>query len=483
MSLDRVPRLLVSLLAGAVLMGGVTYGAQSYLPMPSQRTQLVAAPATRMLEVLGDHYISELDDKKLIMSAFKGVQKYRKSKKLAPLKLPDIPEGARRDQMLGFLETFVAEAQRDQTPSGQEASSSSPSPTPGKTPIPEASPAGQPRESSKLTEALAYRYAALSGMAEGLDDPYSVVFTPRDYQAFTKQLDGENFGGIGVYMEADRLHNGRLTVAEPIEGTPAFEAGIEEGDVLEKIDGEATAGWPIEKAISKIRGPEGTPVLLGIYRPGPPEKHLELSVKRAKIQSRSVSSKLLDGKIGYIRLRIYSEDTGTEFEQELRKMKRKGAKALILDLRNNGGGYIKAAISVCSHFLPKGENIVSVVNPRTGRNDLSPSAGVDLVDMPTIVLVNRFSASASEITAGALQDTKKAKLLGEKTFGKASVQQMEQFPDGGAFKYTIAHYLTPTGRDIHRKGIDVDFKVPFEPESKDDNVLEAAKKELFKSGI
>jgi carboxyl-terminal processing protease len=466
-----ISRLLLSLLSAATLMSGVTWASQRYLPMPQVR-RVLTPTAEKILDLLQDNYITPIDEKKLFQSAYSAIQNQRKAEHLVALTAPEVGDGDRRVR-LSQLEQFVEEAEHNDKVDTSRTASPSASPRPERSATPSASPTpAKPEDKqNKLV------YTALQGLVDGLDDPFCSVFNPKDYSHFNEQLTGEKFGGIGVYMEADRTHENRLTVAEPIEGTPAFAAGILEGDVLESIDGESTKGWPIEKAVSKIRGVEGTEVRLGLFRPST-NKRFEQSVKRAKIHSRSVSSKLLDGKYGYLRLRIYSENTGPEFDEELAKMRKKGAKALILDLRNNGGGYVRSAIHVCSRFLPKGQNIVSVVNARTGRNDLSPSSGRDLVDIPTVVLVNRFSASASEITAGALQDTKKARLIGEKTFGKASVQQIESFADGGAIKYTIAHYLTPNGMDIHKKGIEVDLKVPFNPESTVDTVLEAAKQDL-----
>jgi carboxyl-terminal processing protease len=471
-----VSRLVLSIVSAATLMSGVTWASQRYLPMPQVR-RVLTPTAEKILDLLQDNYITPIDEKKLFKTAYVALQNQRKAEHLATLPVPEVGDTDRRVR-LSQLEQFVEEAERNQQPDLSKATpSNTPSPSSSAALDDSPSPAATPTPNRPEDRQNKLVYTALQGLVDGLDDPFCSVFNPKDYSHFNEQLTGEKFGGIGVYMEADRTHENRLTVAEPIEGTPAFAAGILEGDVLETIDGESAKGWGIEKAVSKIRGIEGTEVRLGLYRPSS-QKRFELSVKRAKIHSRSVSSKLLDGKYGYLRLRIYSENTGPEFDEELEKMRKKGAKALILDLRNNGGGYVRSAIHVCSRFLDKGQNIVSVVNARTGRNDLSPSAGRDLIQIPTVVLVNRFSASASEITAGALQDTKKARLIGEKTFGKASVQQIESFADGGAIKYTIAHYLTPDGKDIHKKGIEVDLKVPFNPESTTDNVLEAAKKDL-----
>jgi len=200
-------------------------------------------------------------------------------------------------------------------------------------------------------------------------------------------------------------------------------------------------------------------------------------MKRDLIHVSSVTSNLKPGNIGYIRIRFFGDETDGEFAQALEKVKSLGAKSVVIDLRNNGGGYISAAIDVCSKLLQGGTLIVSVVNKRTGRHEVHKASGSEQINMPMAVLVNDLSASAAEITAGALKDTKTGVLVGEKTFGKGSVQTIHELRDGGALKYTIAKYLTPLGIDINKKGIAPDLPVKMEPakvESKEDVQLQEA---------
>ncbi|MFN8610095.1 MAG: S41 family peptidase [Vulcanimicrobiota bacterium] len=325
-------------------------------------------------------------------------------------------------------------------------------------------------------------YIALKCMLAALKDPYCVVLEPREFRVFEEHMSGGNFSGIGVMIELDREHKNRVTVSQPIPDGPADKTGIQTGDVLAKIDGQPTDGWDIEKAANKIRGPQGSLVALTIYRPKE-KRSFEVSVKRDIIHVRSVTSKIVAPHVGYLQINVFGEETVGEFEEEIARVQGKGATSYIVDLRNNGGGYINGAIEICSHFVPSGKTVVSVVNKRLHRSEEHESLGREQFEGPMVVLVNRFSASASEITAGCLQDHHRAKLVGETTFGKASVQQVEHLADGGAFKYTVAHYLTPSGKDIHRKGIkpDVEVKVPIEARigsDKEDKVLQVGIKTL-----
>lgn len=309
-------------------------------------------------------------------------------------------------------------------------------------------------------------YASLIKMLETLakppyKDPYTLVMTPKEFKLLNEQMSGGNFGGIGIYIQIDKKNNNRLTVIEPIENTPAFKSGIKTGDIILRINGEQTKGLDIDVAAQKIRGRIGTPVTLAIERNN---KTRDYVIIRENIHVKSAAAKLINKKIGYIKLRYFGENTNLEFSEALKKIRERGASALILDLRNNGGGYIDASIDVCSRFLPRGSLIVSVINERTNYRQNYYSTGKELLNgIPIVILINEYSASASEITAGALQDTKKAVIMGEKSFGKASVQQLYEFKDGGAIKYTIAHYYTPNGKNINEIGIEPAIKVKMDP--------------------
>lgn len=303
-------------------------------------------------------------------------------------------------------------------------------------------------------------YTALIGMMGALDDPYSTALTPKENKTFNEQMQGGNFTGIGVYLELDPENHNQLTVTEPIEGSPAYEAGLRVGDQIIMIDGLSTKGIAIDQAAQKIRGPENSTVVLTIKRGK--ESAQDYSIVRRFIHVSSAVPKLYKGEIGYIKLRVFGENTREEFGSCLDKLQQAGAKAVIVDLRNNGGGYVQAAIDICSFFFPSGKLVTSVVEPRQKRNSTYTAYQSNKVNLPVVILINRYSASASEIVAGAFRDQKIGLLVGEKSFGKGSVQSIFELGDGGAVKYTIAHYLTPSGQDIHKKGIKPDVEVPME---------------------
>lgn len=316
-------------------------------------------------------------------------------------------------------------------------------------------------------------YVALKGMMDALrkppyKDPYTDALNPKEYKYLDEQINGGNFHGIGIYIELDKNYNNQLTVLEPIEGTPAYRGGLKPGDWIMKIDGDSTKGIDLEVAANKIRGPLGSKVVLAIKRRGQPEKNY--TFLRDLIHVNSASAKILEKNIGYIKLRMFGENTNNEFCEALDKLEARHIKALIIDLRNNGGGYIDAAVSVCSNFMPRGQLVVSVLSRAAGASENKYSYGVFHRRIPVLVLVNKYSASASEIAAGAMKDSGAAVLMGEKSFGKGSVQQISRLPDGGALKYTVAHYLTPSGRNISKSGgIEPDIKVTMNPSYVGDN--------------
>lgn len=298
--------------------------------------------------------------------------------------------------------------------------------------------------------------SALEGMFESTGDPYTTYLSSEDYHKLKEQMNGGNFGGIGIYIELEKGTK-RLMVLEPIEGTPASHAGLKAGDYILRIDGKPTKGMDLDVAQKLIRGPIGSEVVLSVEHKNS-EDIQDVPVKRAMIRVKSVTTDLKDGDIGYVRLRSFGEFTGGEIEKALTDLESRGARAYILDLRNNGGGYIEAAKEVCSKFLPRRAVVVSVLE-RDGHVDKDLADGSEHPDYPMVVLVNEFSASASEITAGALQDYKRAKIVGVRTFGKGSVQTIIPLANRGAAKITIAHYLTPSGKDINKRGINPDVAV------------------------
>ncbi len=320
------------------------------------------------------------------------------------------------------------------------------------------------------------RYAALQGMLDSLHDPYTVLMLPEDFEKLQEQMQSKNFGGIGVYIELDRENDNQLLIFEPIEGTPAYKAGLMAGDKILKIDGETTENISLDDAQSKIRGPVGSTVVLHIGRDGEPSR--DIPVVRGSIKVVSVTSKMLENKIGYIRCRTFGARTGLELIEEYRKLKTAGAESLIFDLRNNGGGYIDASVDVVQQFLSKPfQNVVYTLDRNQSREEYN-TRGKGIIDIPVVCMINRFSASASEITAGALRDHKRAWILGENSFGKGSVQQLFTFRDGSALKMTIAKFYTPLGHVINKVGVSPDQELVMEPRfvgrGADDTQLSAA---------
>jgi carboxyl-terminal processing protease len=304
-------------------------------------------------------------------------------------------------------------------------------------------------------------YAGLCGLVRGTGDPYTLYMTPKEYNLLKEQMQSASFGGIGSYIERGPENNRRRTIIEAVEGSPAFRAGLKAGDVISEIDGKSTKGLSIDAAVATLRGLKGSNVTLTINRKGT-NGSLKFTLARETIQIKSVSSKLLNNDIGYVRLRLFGENTAHELQDSLKQFQAQNVKGIIMDLRNNGGGYINAAVDISSLFLKNGEPIVKVMD-KTGNSKVHNSRGDLKLSLPLVVLVNKYSASASEITAGALKDYKRGTLLGTKTFGKGSVQQLIPYPDGSALKVTVSHYYTPLGNDIDKKGLEPDMKVDMEP--------------------
>ncbi|MEJ5339558.1 MAG: S41 family peptidase [Aquificaceae bacterium] len=305
-------------------------------------------------------------------------------------------------------------------------------------------------------------YGALNGMLKSLD-PFSAFFTPEQYREFRQETEGE-FGGVGIEIGMDK---GRPIVISPIEGTPAFRAGIRSGDIILEIDGEDTSNMNLMDVVRRIRGKPGTKVNLTIMRRGA-DRPIKVELERAVIKVESVKwTKLQD--VGYIRLSQFTDGAGKEVEKAIRNLTSQGVKGIVLDLRNDPGGLLTEAINVSELFLKEGKLVVytKTKNGEVNRY-FSRKKPVLPENVPLVVLINRGSASASEIVAGALQDHKRAVLVGERSFGKASVQNIIPLEDGSAIKLTVAHYYTPLGRLIDKKGIqpDIEVKVSEEQEEK-----------------
>ena len=296
---------------------------------------------------------------------------------------------------------------------------------------------------------------SVKGMVNALGDPYSVYMDPKMYSELMLETKG-SFGGVGIVLG---VKDKTLTVVAPIEGTPAEAAGILSGDAIIRIDALDTKDMALDEAVGKIRGPEGSEITLTILRPSQEPKEYKLT--RATIVLKTVSGKMLSDEIGYIRLSMFSETTGSDFAQKMTELEEKGMKSLVLDLRNNPGGLINESVKVASLLVPKGP-VVSVISKDGSRETMQST--MDKPTIPLAVLVNGGSASASEIVAGAIQDLEVGKLIGVKTFGKGSVQRLVPLDKESAVKITIAEYHTPKDRAIHGKGLEPDIVVEMPKE-------------------
>ena len=317
---------------------------------------------------------------------------------------------------------------------------------------------------------------SVKGMVNSLGDPYSVYMDPKMFSELMLETKG-SFGGVGIVLG---VKDKKLTVVAPIEGTPAEAAGILSGDQIIRIDAADTKDMTLDEAVGKIRGPEGSKVTLTIERIG--KEPREFPLTRATIVIKSVSGKMLDKQMGYVRISMFSETTSKDFVQKLDELKEQGMTSLVLDLRNNPGGLIDQCVKVAELLVPQGP-IVSVIGKDGGRETYQSS--LKSTPLPLVVLVNGGSASASEIVAGAIQDRGAGKLVGVKTFGKGSVQRLVPLDKDSALKITIAEYHTPSDRSIHGKGIvpDVVVEIPkdFDKESKQDPQLDKAVEVLKES--
>lgn len=296
-------------------------------------------------------------------------------------------------------------------------------------------------------------YDAIRDMLKKLDDPYTRFMDPDEFKNMQIDTSGE-LTGVGIQLAADEKTK-KLTVIAPIEDSPAFSAGILSKDIISKIDGKTTEGMDVNQAVQLIRGPVNTKVRLTIQRG---DKELEFQLKRARIELHPVRFSVKEtpsGSIGYIRLIQFSANAPAEMRAAIQNLEQKKVNGYILDLRSNPGGLLYTSIDIARMWLQEGD-IVSTVN-RQGEQDRERANRRALTNKPLVILVDGGSASASEILSGALQDNKRAVLVGTKTFGKGLVQSVRGLGDGSGLAVTIAKYLTPSGRDINKHGIDPDI--------------------------
>lgn len=312
---------------------------------------------------------------------------------------------------------------------------------------------------------------ALKGMVESVGDPYTVYLNKKDFQQLSEMTVG-SFGGIGIVFGK---RGNDYVVISALEDNPGAKAGIKSGDIITAIDDKSTREMNMEQVANKIRGKYGTIVTLELKdKEG---KLRKVNVVRAEIKNPSVAGQMLaNTKIGYIRIAIFNENTGDDFAKKYAELEKQGMQALVLDLRENPGGILDAGVDVAKMLVPKGP-IVSVID-KNG-NKFEETSSLEKVKYPLAVLVDHGSASASEIVAGAIKDTKSGKLFGVKTFGKGSVQSVYRLDNNTAVKITVAKYYTPSGVSIHNVGIEPDVKVELPDDATVDVQLKAAEDYLL----
>jgi carboxyl-terminal processing protease len=293
---------------------------------------------------------------------------------------------------------------------------------------------------------------AKQGLVNAAGDPHTEYLNAKDYKDFNDQLTG-SFTGVGAELSQDS--KGNIVVVAPIAGFPADKAGLKPKDIIAQIDGTTTTGLTVSQAVDKIRGPKGSEVTLKIVRS---DQVLDLKITRDDISIPSVKSKVEDG-IGYLTISRFGEDTASLSQKAAQSFKEQNVKGIVLDLRSDPGGLLDAAVSVSSLWVPEGKTVLTERRDGIVTNTYKASGGDILNGIPTAVLIDGGSASASEITAGALKDNGVAKLVGEKSYGKGSVQQIIKLNGGGVLKVTIAHWYTPGGKNIDKVGITPDVTV------------------------
>ncbi len=296
------------------------------------------------------------------------------------------------------------------------------------------------------------------GLSESTGDPYTEYLNAKETKDFDDSLNG-TFSGIGAELGKDA---GSIVVVSPIAGYPAQKAGLKSKDVIVSIDDKPASGMTISQAVDSIRGPSGSTVKLQIARDG---KELNFEIVRETIKIPSVESKIINGNIGYMKITTFSEETADLAEKSAQEFKNKGVKGVIIDVRGNPGGLLNSAVSLGQLWISEGKVILT--ERRGGeviKTHTSDTSDPILKGIPTVVLIDGGSASASEILAGALKDNKAATLMGEKSYGKGSVQNLIQIPSGGVLKVTIARWYTPAGRNIDKQGIVPDKKIKFTDE-------------------
>ena len=298
---------------------------------------------------------------------------------------------------------------------------------------------------------------AYKGLLDSLGDVYSCYYTPEEYQSIMEQMEGVYYG-IGAYVSQD-VETGQSVISGVIKNTPAEAAGLMDGDIIYKVDGVEMAGLTLEEVVSHIKGEEGTKVTITLIRSG---SEIEVEITRAMVSAPTVDSEMLEDGIGYLQITEFDDVTVGQFKENMASLREQGMKGLIVDLRGNPGGSVTSVCAIAEQFLPEG--LVFYMEDKNGERTEYPCKGADW-DLPLVVLVNEYSASASEIFSGAVKDAGIGKLVGKKTYGKGVVQNLIPLEDGSAIKITVANYYTRNGNDINLKGIDPDVEADLDSEA------------------
>lgn len=317
---------------------------------------------------------------------------------------------------------------------------------------------------------------ALKGYVNALGDPYTTYYTKEEMKEIMEETNG-NFVGIGIYM-TENIKENVIMVIKPIENSPAEKAGILPGDIITKINDVEYTGDKLEEASNKIRGVEGTKVKLEIYRNGETK---EFEITRKKVVISHITTKVLEDNIGYIAISDFDGDCANEFKTKYKELEKKGITKLIIDIRNNGGGIVDKSLEIANTMIEKGSTLL-ITKDKKNNEDITKATENPIINMPVVVLTNEYSASASEILAGALKDNNKATLVGTKTYGKGIIQELNKLSDGSGLKVTVSEYYTPNHTAINKIGIIPDVEVELSDEAKkqlnleekDDNQLQKA---------
>lgn len=330
------------------------------------------------------------------------------------------------------------------------------------------------------TEGIDYVDGIYKGMVKSLDDVYSVYYTKDEYDKLMEQTKG-NYCGLGAYVSQDP-DTGNISIVKVIKNSAAEEIGLEAGDIIYSVDGKKTSGEDISTVVSWLKGEEGTTAELEYYRSG---KILKNTITRREVETESVEYEMLAEKVGYIQVTTFADNTPKQFNDALSDLKAKGAKGMIIDLRDNGGGLLDACVEMADCILEDG--VIVSTKTKAGEEEVFSADAEEYLNLPVIILINGNSASASEVFSGALKDNEKAVLMGTKSFGKGIVQTLLPLSDGSALKLTTSEYFTPSGKNIQGIGIEPDIKVELDKEAlkegykkENDNQLNEALKEMEK---